>query len=218
MMMLSSRRWHEISPSRFRVRGIFRGAVTKAAQPLIHRNIHPDSVTYLMVLMALMAFLILTLLHSQVFFGLFVFLVGFLDGVDGMVARAGQRSSRAGGFTDSFLDKVSEAILLLGIGVAYESVSLLGLSISIWIFLCLAGWLLTSYSRSRAESLGVKDLDIGIGARSERLLTLVIFSLLSLLQWGLVVVTLLGLSTAAYRFYHYKRELEAISQPQDHHT
>ncbi|MFX1367203.1 MAG: cytochrome b6-f complex subunit PetG, partial [Promethearchaeota archaeon] len=62
-------------------------------------------------------------------------------------------------------------------------------------------------TRSRAESLGVTDLDIGIGARSERLLTLVLFSLVNLLLWGLVVVTLMGLLTAAYRFYHYKREL-----------
>lgn len=218
MVILSSRRRHEISPSRFRVRGIFKGVVTRVAQPLINRGVHPNSVTYLMVLMAIIAFLTLTLLHSQLLFGLFVFAVGFLDGVDGVVARNGQKSSRAGGFIDSVLDKVSEATLLLGIGVAYESISILGLSISIWVFLCLTGWLLTSYSRSRAENLGVNDLDVGVGARSERLLTLVVFSLLSLLLWGLVVVTFMGLFTAAYRFYHYKHELEAISKPRDHHT
>ena len=63
------------------------------------------------------------------------------------------------------------------------------------------------------------DLDVGLGARSERLLTLVIFSFLSLVIWGLVVVAVMGLCTAAYRFYHYKRELlEANVEPQDHHT
>ncbi len=66
---------------------------------------------------------------------------------------------------------------------------------------------MTSYTRARAEGLGVTDLDIGLGGRSERLLTLVIFSLFGLVLWGLVVVTIMGLCTAAYRLFHYKRQI-----------
>ncbi|MHA2065678.1 MAG: CDP-alcohol phosphatidyltransferase family protein [Candidatus Thorarchaeota archaeon] len=208
-----------MSPSKFRVRGIFRGLVTAAARPLVSRNVKPDSITYVTVLMAMLAFLALSVMQSQPLYGLFVFLVGFLDGVDGVVARESSTKSKAGALTDSFIDKVSEVILLFAIAVRYETTSVFGLSIPLWVFLCLAGWLLTSYSRSRAESLGGTDLDIGPGARSERLLTLVIFSFLSLVIWGLVVVTFMGLSTAAYRFYHYKRELVGTKpESQDHHT
>ncbi|MHA2141062.1 MAG: CDP-alcohol phosphatidyltransferase family protein [Candidatus Thorarchaeota archaeon] len=210
---------NDISPSKFRVRGVFRGLVTAAAKPLVTRNVKPDSITYVTVLMAMLAFLALSIMNSQPLYGLFVFLVGFLDGVDGVVARMSSMNSKAGALTDSFLDKASEVIILFAIAVSYETDSVLGLSIPLWVLLCLAGWLLTSYSRSRAESLGVIDLDIGPGARSERLLTLVVFSFLSFVIWGIVVVTLMGVSTAAYRFYHYKQELvSARSVSQDHHT
>ena len=67
---------------------------------------------------------------------------------------------------------------------------------------------MTSYTRARAEGLGVTDLDIGLGGRSERLLTLVIFSLFGLVLWGLVVVTIMGLCTAAYRLHHYKNQIQ----------
>lgn len=212
------RRVISISPSKFRVRGIFRGVVTAAAKPLVKRNVRPDSITYFTVLIAILALLALTILNSEPIYGLLVFLVGFLDGVDGVVAREGNLASKAGALTDSFIDKVSEVILLIAIGMAYESFSLFGVSIAFWALLCITGWLLTSYSRSRAESLGVTDLDVGLGARSERLLTLVIFALFSLVIWGLVVVTIMGLCTAAYRFYHYKQALLAASDgPEDHH-
>jgi phosphatidylglycerophosphate synthase len=209
---------NDISPSKFRVRGVFRGMVAAAAMPLVKRNVRPDSITYITLLMALLAFLALSIMNLQPVYGLFVFLVGFLDGVDGILARESNLTSKAGALTDSFMDKVAEAILLFAIGVAFEATSILGVSVPIWVLFCITGWLLTSYSRSRAESLGVTDLDVGLGARSERLLTLVIFSLLNLVIWGLVVVTLMGICTAAYRFHHYKRELLGVSvEPQDHH-
>ncbi len=210
---------NDISPSKFRVRGLFRGLVTRTAKPLADRNVKPDSITYITILMSLLAFLVLSIMNSPMLYGLLVFLVGFLDGVDGVVARESGLTSKAGALTDSFIDKVSEAILLFAIAAAYEATSVLGIPVPLWVLLCITGWLLTSYSRSLAASLGVVDLDVGLGARSERLLTLVIFSLLSLVIWGLVVVTLMGICTAAYRFHHYKGELlSPKGELQDHHT
>ena len=196
-----------MSPSRFRVRGVFRGLVYRVARPLQERSVNPDSITYLSLFFALVSLIVLILFRFEPVFGILVFVVGFLDGVDGAVAKGAGMSSKAGALTDSVTDKVSEVIILAGIALAFPSETILFLSVSIWVLLCISGWLLTSYTRSRAESLGVTDLDIGLGARSERLLTLVLFSLVSLLLWGLVVVTILGLLTAAYRFYHYKQEL-----------
>ena len=137
-----------------------------------------------------------------------MFLMGFFDGVDGAMARSAGVASRAGALTDSVLDKVSEFIVLTAIALAHPTSVVLGLPVSIWVLLCLTSWLLTSYTRARAESLGATDLDVGVGARSERLLTLVAFSLLMLLLVGLVIVTLMGILTAAYRYHHYRGQLE----------
>lgn len=197
-----------MSPSKYRLRKIFRRPVLAAARPLARVNISPNSITYLALFVSIMAFLSLNLNEIQWLYGILVFLVGFLDGVDGAVARLEERASAQGAFIDSVSDKLSEFIILLTIAIAYPSQTIFALSVPLWVLLATVGWLMTSYTRSRAESLGVEDLDVGLGARSERLMLLVIFAVLQLLLYGLVAVTLLGTLTAAYRFHHYSSLLE----------
>ncbi len=194
-------------PSKFRVRGIFRGLVLLIARPFARAGVSPDSITYVSLLFALFAFISLPLTHLHVLFATLVFITGLLDGVDGAVARINDSATKAGGFTDSVIDKVAETLILAGIALAFPNTTILGLSVSMWALLAVFGWLLTSYTRARAEGLGVSDLDIGLGGRSERLLTLVIFSLAGFVIYGLVVVTIMGLGTAAYRLFHYKRQI-----------
>ncbi len=194
-------------PSRFRVRGVFRGLVMVIARPLARAGASPDSVTYVSLLFALLAFISLPLTQIPQLFGILVFITGLLDGVDGAVARLNDSSSQSGGLTDSVIDKVAETLILAGIALAYPNDTLLGLSVSMWALIAVFGWLMTSYTRARAEGLGASDLDIGLGGRSERLLTLVIFSLIGLVTWGLIVVAMMGLCTAAYRLFHYKRQI-----------
>lgn len=199
-------------PSRFRVRGPFRRIVQAIAVPMARIGIRPNTMTYFSLFLAMIAALSLTLIDSQVLFAILVFLAGLFDGVDGAIARLNQTSSKQGSLSDSIVDKVAEMLILFSIAIAYPTVEMFGLSISLWVVLCVFGWLMTSYTRARAESLGITDLDIGLGGRSERLLTLVIFSVVSLLLVGLIIVTILGLGTAAYRVYHYKRQLNNESR------
>ncbi len=194
-------------PSRFRVRGIFRGLVILIARPLAKHGASPDSITYLSLLLALLACISLPLTQTPQLFGILVFISGLLDGVDGAVARLNDSSSPSGGLIDSVVDKAAEMLILSGIALAYPLTILYGLSVSVWVLIALFGWLMTSYTRARAQSLGVTDLDIGVGGRSERLLTLVIFSLFGLVLWGLIVVAFMGICTAAYRLYHYKMQI-----------
>lgn len=195
-------------PSRFRIRGIFRRLVFVIARPIAKTGTSADSITYVSLLFALAACISLPITQLPVLFGILVFITGLLDGVDGAVARLNDSATKAGGLTDSVIDKVAETLILAGIAFAFPNTFFLGLSISMWVLLAVFGWLMTSYTRARAEGLGVTDLDIGLGGRSERLLTLVIFSLFGLVIWGLVVVTMMGLCTAAYRLYHYKKQIQ----------
>lgn len=198
-------------PSRLRVRGLFRGIVMAIARPMARARIRPDTITYLSLLLAFFAALSLILIDSHILYGVLVFFAGLFDGVDGAVARLNHTATKMGALSDSVVDKIAEAIVLVSIGVAYPTADLFGMSVSLWVTLCVFGWLMTSYTRARAESLGVPNVDIGLGGRSERLLTLVCFSVLNLLFWGLVVVTIMGLGTAAYRLYHYKQQLSKQS-------
>ncbi|MFW9918165.1 MAG: CDP-alcohol phosphatidyltransferase family protein [Candidatus Thorarchaeota archaeon] len=196
-----------MSPSKFRLRKIFRRPVMIVASPFIKRGVHPNTITYLSLLFAYLSLITLLLTQNQLIYGVLVFLVGFFDGVDGSVARGTGKSSAKGAFTDSFVDKASEALILLAIPLAFPMTFFLGLSLEIWAFLCLTGWLLTSYARSRADALGLDDLDVGLGARSERLFILCVFSVLFLIELGLVIVTTVGICTALYRFIHYRNQI-----------
>ena len=199
-------------PSKFRVRRIFRGLVSWIANPLAAAGVRPNTITHLSLLLAFIAGLLLNLTGSPVMFGIFIFLSGLFDGVDGAIARKQKTASDFGAFVDSISDKVSEVIILGSIAVEYVGQFFIGIPIEWWVVIALAGWLLTSYTRSRASSLGAKDLDIGLGGRSERLLTLVIFSVLNQLFWGLVLVSIMGIFTAAYRFYKYQNEIAQLSK------
>ena len=138
---------------------------------------------------------------------------GLFDGVDGAVARERNVASDVGAFTDSVVDKISEILILGAIAVAYSGITILGIPVELWVIIAISGWILTSYTRSRAATLGVSDLDIGLGARSERLFILVVFSCLNQLLWGLVFVSIIGVLTSGYRFYRYQHELN--SHPSD---
>ena len=194
-------------PSRFRVRRIFKGLVVAVAKPLARRGVHPNTVTYFSLLLAFLAAITLNVTGSALLFGVIVFFSGLFDGVDGAVARERDVSSDLGSFTDSVIDKVSEILILGSIAVKYYGESIFGLPVSLWVIAAITGWLLTSYTRARAAGLGVTDLDIGLGGRSERLFILVIFSVIDMLLWGLVVVAVIGLLTAGYRFHHYSSQL-----------
>ncbi len=196
-----------MSPSRFRLRRVFRRPIGFMARPFVKAGVRPDTITYFSLLVAVIAWLTLLIFDLPVEYGILVFIVGILDGLDGAVARGSGRASKGGALTDSVVDKAAEVVLLIAIATAYPEDTILGLSVNIWVALCISGWLLTSYSRSRAEALGVTDLDVGLGGRSERLLILAAFCFFKFLLWGLVVSTFLGLFTAGYRFNHYKAEL-----------
>ncbi|TFF67779.1 CDP-alcohol phosphatidyltransferase family protein [Candidatus Thorarchaeota archaeon] len=202
-----------MSPSRFRLRRVFKRPIARLAAPLADRGFRPNTVTYFSVLVAIVSFLLLLVLGSEPIYGFVIFVVGVLDGLDGAIARLSDRSTDRGAFLDSVIDKVSEGIILLAVAFHLQGRIILGLQSEIWVILCTMGWLLTSYTRSRAASLQVEDLDIGLGARSERIFALFLFSLVSQVDWGIVFVTMLGLLTAGYRYHHYSGELQARDEP-----
>jgi archaetidylinositol phosphate synthase len=113
---------------------------------------------------------------------------GFFDVIDGSVARATKQTSKKGAFLDSSFDKISEAIIFIGIAVgnlANPILCMIALSLSI----------IVSYVRARAESLGVELKGIGIGERAERLLIIAIIGMVPVIgamQWAVIVVSVVA--------------------------
>jgi archaetidylinositol phosphate synthase len=159
----------------------------------------PTAWTVIGLLFAFLAFIFYSGGHPFLG-GLLLAVSGFFDILDGSVARATGKTSRLGAFLDSTLDRVSEVVVFLGIlvgGYASPFLILVALSLS----------LLVSYTRSKGDALGVNLAGIGVGERSERLVVLIVTSLLSIVGIGVLIIALLALITFVQRTVTVSRAL-----------
>ncbi len=132
--------------------------------------------------------------------GVLILISGFFDIVDGAVARVTGRVSKRGAFLDSTLDRLAEVAIYFGLLMG-------GFSTGPLVLLALSFSLLVSYTRAKADSLGVSLSGVGIGERSERLLVLAFSSILGYAYYGVIIVIFLAAFTFVERTYRASRSL-----------
>ncbi|CAN5654630.1 CDP-alcohol phosphatidyltransferase family protein [soil metagenome] len=133
------------------------------------------------------------------------FIGAITDCADGDLARMTGRTSSWGAFLDSVLDRWTDAAMILGLAFSDpDDLAAIG-------GLALTGSLLTSYTRARAQSLGV-DCPDGIGGRDARILILVVAALLGQVFAGLLVVTITSAVTAVHRLAVAGRALRRVEE------
>ncbi|GAB6944717.1 CDP-alcohol phosphatidyltransferase family protein [Vulcanisaeta sp. JCM 14467] len=110
------------------------------------------------------------------------------DMLDGLVARYWGRASKLGAFLDSTLDRYVDFIALVDLWIVSDR----GFLSIVLLLLAVLGSLMTSYTRARAEALGVKMMGVGLLEREERLI-LILLILLIFIATGIGVVILYGL-------------------------
>ena len=137
--------------------------------------------------------------------GVLILLGVITDCVDGDLARLTGRTSRAGAFLDSVLDRWTDAALILGLG--FSDVDRYGRLAA----LALVASMLVSYTRARAQSLGV-DCPDGIGARDTRILIIVVAALFGQITLGLWLVLITGAVTTVQRMVIAARALDAADR------
>ena len=117
---------------------------------------------------------------------LFLLASGFLDALDGVLARIYKEASARGAFLDSLLDRYVDSAVYLGIIIG-------GLCDLLWGILALIGSLLTSYVRARSEALKISMESVGVFERAERIILIVASSIIGLfwleaLRWGILIL------------------------------
>ncbi len=154
------------------VRSAFLNLVDPVADWLVRWRVQPNTITVASVVVLFGAGIAFGLEFPRM--GAFWLLIsGILDILDGKVARRGGTSSAFGAFFDSTLDRLGEAALFGGIAVYFVINSgqrwpIVGLGVSL---LTIAGSFLVSYTRARAEGLGL-ECKVGIAQRPERIVGL----------------------------------------------
>jgi len=135
--------------------------------------------------------------------GFLVLLTASLDFLDGALARATGRSTKFGAFLDSSIDRFSDAALFLGLLAYYASQG--SYHQIVLIGAALTGSLATSYTRARAEGLGLKD-EVGLFTRTERIILLAIGLIANQMIVILWIIAVLSNFTALQRIFHVWRQ------------
>ncbi|HEY7535210.1 MAG TPA: CDP-alcohol phosphatidyltransferase family protein [Thermodesulfobacteriota bacterium] len=185
---------------------------------LIEKRVHPNVLT--------VASLVVSALTGFLFYEGWIFIAGIVllagstfDMLDGRIARAQRLSSEHGAFFDSCLDRFAEIFIFLGL-LGYFHMTLF----SYVIFLILGSTTMVSYTRARAEGLGV-DCEVGIMQRTERIVYLGAFSIFNffgnlatsafgigpddyMLKFALVLILIFSSYTAIERMIHVMRRLK----------
>jgi CDP-diacylglycerol--glycerol-3-phosphate 3-phosphatidyltransferase len=127
---------------------------------------------------------------------------GGLDILDGALARVSGSVTAFGAFLDSVLDRYSDILVLAGVIVLLARVG--RLRDLVVALLALLGTVMVSYTRARAESVGV-ECRVGLMERGERLLVLIAGALADLLVPAVWVVAVGANLTAIHRIVHTGR-------------
>jgi CDP-diacylglycerol---glycerol-3-phosphate 3-phosphatidyltransferase len=148
--------------------------------------------------------------HTILFYWLaaLVFVVGsILDILDGALARAGGKTTPFGAFLDSTTDRVGEAFMLTAIAYVFARH---GLDVFVAVAMAaVAGSILVSYTRARAEALGLRG-DVGIGSRAERVAVITAGLVLApwgVLPWAIALLAVTAWITVVQRVLHVRTQL-----------
>ena len=142
--------------------------------------------------------------------GFILLLAAVCDALDGALARQTGQVSRFGAFLDSTIDRVDETVVFAGIAAYYlSSTSGWGDVWAVVSLLALAGSLITSYSRARAEGLGL-DCSVGVFERPERIAVTLLGLFLgsAALVLALLVLVVFSWFTVYQRIEHVRTLLD----------
>ncbi len=191
----------------------FYAVVNPVGDLLENANIHPHVVTasgfFFSVITAWLFW------KGYMFWGgITLILSGACDVLDGRLARNTNRASRFGAILDSTVDRYSEIMVFMGLAAFFHSAVM-----SAIIILAMAGSLLTSYVRARAEGLGM-ECKIGLMQRPERVTFIAVGAVIGalidfifgtqqpLLKLAIVGIAVLGNVTVIQRVLYVRGQLK----------
>jgi CDP-diacylglycerol--glycerol-3-phosphate 3-phosphatidyltransferase len=189
-----------------------RGSVTKwferpAVSLLVALKFTPSAATLVGVLIALIA----AYYASEGEFLIGGILVGVgssFDLLDGGIARATGTVSKRGALMDSVFDRVSELAVLIGLAMYFGSGPDANQTAVLLAMVAMAGSVMVSYIRARAEGLGAKGT-AGFLTRPERVVIVVVCLVIG---YPMVALWILGIGTplsAAWRFIDAWRAIDS---------
>jgi CDP-diacylglycerol--glycerol-3-phosphate 3-phosphatidyltransferase len=192
-------------------------------QPLARLGVSPNLLTSIGLLLSIVTALVIA--QGYLFAGgLLVVFAGIFDMFDGAMARVRNAATTFGAFLDSTLDRYSESIILFGL--LWYTLQHPGLQDLLWpapheqtwmitlIFVSVVGSLMVSYTKARAEGLGI-ECKSGLLARPERVIILAIGLLSNTSIWALAILAVFSNITALERMISVWRSTRQSVETRD---
>jgi len=192
--------------------------VDPLADALATRGVSPNTITTIGTACTVASGVIFGFGHISIA-GWVLGLTAVFDVIDGVVARRSGRASAFGAFYDSSLDRIADGAVFAGLTVfwategPYHSVTMVAIALA-----AIIGSFLTSYTRARADSLGL-DAKVGLIQRPERVVLLAapqaFFGLAfngAVLEFIVLFLAVTSWITVAQRITFVRRATAGVSQ------
>jgi len=197
------------------IKDAMRGLLAPVVRLAIALHLTPNTITVSGVVITTVASILVG--SGWLIVGAAVLTAGsLLDAVDGALARAQGGGTPFGSFLDSTLDRVSEAILYIGIAAWFLATQPDPTWPVLVTLVTLAGSFMVSYSRARAEGIGL-SASVGLAPRTERLVLVIAgialagLGFTSILIGVLVLIAALTVATVFQRIWHVWRLSQAVA-------
>jgi CDP-diacylglycerol--glycerol-3-phosphate 3-phosphatidyltransferase len=176
----------------------------------INLHISPNTLSFCALLAGAAACIFFSL-EKLLWGGISIVICGLFDIIDGQVAESTNRKSLFGAMLDSTSDRYSEFFIYLGLAVHFRN------HWALWItLLTILGSSMVSYTRAKAESLGI-ECKIGIMQRAERMVFLsvgalsgVLFKIFDPLMIGVLSTIAVASNITAIQRTLYVRKVEKL--------
>jgi phosphatidylglycerophosphate synthase len=168
-------------------------------------GLHPNFFTIISLFFGFFCFL--SLFKNNLILAILFFLfASFLDFIDGAVARASGKVTKLGAYLDTVCDRYIEGMIFLGF--LFLPLPKIIISVQFWIFLCLFGSLMTTYSKSAAKEKEIlkEELKKGLFERPERMILIFLSMIFAIFKpffsvYTLILFAILANFTAFQRIY-----------------
>ena len=169
-------------------------ALTPVAKKLIRVN--PNYISWVALILALVAGIVLYFSYSYLWLlllgAVIVIISGYLDALDGKVAKLAGKASRRGDYLDHVFDRYADVLMIGGVAVSGWCNPYLGM-------VALIGVLLTSYMGTQAQAVGAPRLYSGLLGRADRVVLLTLFPIIQFVMssftgYGILYVGEFGIS------------------------
>ena len=192
-----------------RLRLLLKGIIEPIASFLNRIGLKPNTVTFLGLVGHICGAYLLAIGKISMG-GLVILLTAPIDALDGTMARQRGMPTKFGGFVDSVTDRYAE-LFIFG-GLLYYFVQQQNALATTLVYISIAGSIMVSYVRARAESLGF-DAKIGLLSRVERYVVLIPALVLNYPIVALWILAIFTNFTALQRIYSVRRQAHEHIEP-----